>query len=115
MAASQKSARTTGAAKRARLNRAQRALVLKALADPRRFELLQKIAMNGCALGCAQALAALPISAATLSHHIKELETAGLIDVRREGKYHYLSLRPGVLAALAAGLAALEPAAVAGR
>jgi len=97
------------------VDRAQRALILKALADPRRFELLQQIAMNGCPLGCSQALSTLPISAATLSHHIKELETAGLIEVRREGKFHYLSLRPGVLASLAAGLAALEPVAIPGR
>jgi ArsR family transcriptional regulator len=97
------------------VSRAQRALILKALADPRRFELLQQIAKAGCPLGCAQARAALPISAATLSHHIKELETAGLIDVRREGKFHYLSLRVGVLASLAAGLSALEPASAPGR
>ena len=112
MASSRKAARTTKGTKPARVNRAQRTLILKALADPRRFELLQKIAMNGCPLGCAQALSTLPISPATLSHHIKELETAGLIDVRREGKFHYLSLRPGVLASVAAGLAALEPAAI---
>jgi ArsR family transcriptional regulator len=109
MTASRKTARTTEAAKPPRVTRAQRALMLKALADPRRFELLQQIAMNGCPLGCTQARATMPISAATLSHHIKELETAGLIEVRREGKFHYLSLRPGVLASLAAGLAALEP------
>jgi|SRR5271170_6314403 len=110
MANSRKSAPATKAAKPARLNQSQRALVLKALADPRRFDLLQRIAKAGCPLGCSQALAALPISAATLSHHIKELETAGLIEVRREGKFHYLSLRPGVLGSLAAGLTALEPA-----
>jgi len=115
MAVSRKAARATEAAKSPRLTRAQRALVLKALADPRRFELLQQIAGAGCPLGCGQALAALQISAATLSHHIKELETAGLIDVRREGKFHYLSLRPGVLASLAAVLAALEPASLPGR
>ena len=97
------------ATKPSRLTRARRTAILKALADPRRFELLERIAKAGCPLGCAQALAALPISAATLSHHIKELETAGLIDVRREGKFHYLSLRPGVLEALAIQLAALEP------
>ncbi|MGP8187621.1 MAG: ArsR/SmtB family transcription factor [Terracidiphilus sp.] len=99
----------------ARLTRAQRAAVLKALADPRRFELLEKIARAGCPFGCAQARAALPISAATLSHHVKELEAAGLIQVERRGKFHYLSLRPGVLAALAAGLSAIEPGSCPGR
>ena len=94
--------------KPARLSRARRTAILKALADPRRFELLEKIAQANCPLGCAQARAALPISAATLSHHIKELETAGLITVRREGKFHFLSLRPGILQALSANLAALE-------
>jgi ArsR family transcriptional regulator len=115
MANSRQAVRGREAAKPARVSRAQRALILKALADPRRFELLQQIAKAGCPLGCAQARAALPISAATLSHHIKELETAGLIDVRREGKFHYLSLRVGVLASLAAGLSALEPASAPGR
>jgi ArsR family transcriptional regulator, arsenate/arsenite/antimonite-responsive transcriptional repressor len=99
-----------GTAKPIRLSRARRTALLKALADPRRFELLEHIAKAACPLGCAQARAALPISAATLSHHIKELETAGLIAVRHEGKFHYLSLRPGVLEALAAVLASLATA-----
>src|ERR1700690_3730015 len=91
-----------------RLTRARRTTLLKALADPRRFELLEHIARAGCPPGCTQALAALPTPAATLSHHIKELETAGLIHIRREGKFHFLTLRPGVLQALAASLTALE-------
>ena len=90
-----------------RLTRARRTAILKALADPRRFELLEQIAKANCPLGCSQARAALPISAATLSHHIKELESAGLIDIRREGKYHFLTLRPGVLEAVAATLSSL--------
>src|SRR5271156_5048645 len=98
----------TNSTKSVRLTRARRTAILKALADPRRFELLERIAKAGCPLGCSDALAALPISAATLSHHIKELETAGLIDVKREGKFAYLTLRPGVLESLAAGLAGLE-------
>jgi ArsR family transcriptional regulator len=97
------------AAKPARLSRARRTAILKALADPRRFELLEKIAAAQCPLACSQALAAMPISAATLSHHIKELETAGIISIRREGKFHYLSLHPGVLKSVAAALTALEP------
>jgi ArsR family transcriptional regulator, arsenate/arsenite/antimonite-responsive transcriptional repressor len=99
----------------ARLSRARRTAVLKALADPHRFELLERIARAGCPLGCAQALSALSISAATLSHHVKELEAAGLIDIRREGKFAYLTLRPGVLQSIAAVLAALETAGCPGR
>ena len=92
-----------------RLSAARRTAILKALADPRRFELLQSIAKAGCPLGCAQARAAMPISAATLSHHIKELETTGLITVRREGKFHFLTLLPGVMQGLIALLSALDP------
>jgi ArsR family transcriptional regulator len=95
-------------AKPIHLSRARRTAILKALADPRRFELLEHIAKAQCPLSCSDALAGVPVAAATLSHHIKELETAGLIDVRPEGKFRFLSLRPGVLASLAAGLAALE-------
>jgi ArsR family transcriptional regulator len=95
-------------AKPLRLSNARRTAILKALADPRRFDLLQRIAKAGCPLGCAEARAALPISAATLSHHIKELEAAGLINVRREGKFHFLTLRPGVLQGIIAILAALD-------
>ncbi len=102
-------------AKSVRLTRTRRAAILKALADPRRFELLEHIAKAKCPLGCTEALAGLQISAATLSHHIKELETAGLIRIRREGKFHYLTLHSGVLSALAAGLASLEQGPCSGR
>lgn len=94
-----------------KLTRARRVAMLKALADPRRYELLERIAHSTCPLGCSEVRSAMPIAAATLSHHIKELETAGLIEVRREGKFSYLSLRPGVLRLLAASLTSLEPAA----
>jgi ArsR family transcriptional regulator, arsenate/arsenite/antimonite-responsive transcriptional repressor len=98
------------AARTAKLPRARQTAIFKALADPHRFELLQQIARAGCPLGCSQALTALSISAATLSHHVKELESAGLIDIRRQGKFAYLTLRPGVLQSLAAALTALETA-----
>lgn len=95
-------------AKTVRLSRNRRAAILKALADPRRFELLERIAAAQCPMSCSQVLEAMPIAPATLSHHIKELETAGIIETRREGKFHFITLRPGVLEALAASLSTLE-------
>jgi ArsR family transcriptional regulator len=98
-------------AKPVRLAPAQRNAVLKALADPKRFELLETIARSQCPLGCTAAHEALSIAPATLSHHIKELQTSGLIDVRREGKFAFLSIKPGVLEALSAYLQSLSPSA----
>ena len=83
-------------------------MLLKALADPKRFELLERISKSSCPLGCTDARESLAISPATLSHHIKELESAGLILIRREGKFHFLSIKPGVLEALAATLQSLS-------
>ena len=81
--------------------------ILKALAEPRRLQLLERIACSTCSLGCAEALAAMDIAPATLSHHIKELEAADLISTRREGKYVYLSLRADVWQAFQASLATI--------
>lgn len=77
----------------------QLTLIARALADPRRYEILQKIGncKNSCA--CGDIRSCLPISPATLSHHMKELENAGLIEARREGKFVNYNLRRDVLRA----------------
>ena len=112
---SSKSIWIANSAKPARLTRVQRTALLKALADPKRFELLERISHASCPLGCSDAREALAISPATLSHHIKELQTSGIIHVRRQGKFHFLSIKPGVLEALAANLQSLSPTSCAGR
>jgi len=69
--------------------------ISKALADPRRYQILTRIARCN-ELACNNLRCELPISAATLSHHIKELANAGLIDVRREAKFVHMKLRRDV-------------------
>jgi DNA-binding transcriptional ArsR family regulator len=66
--------------------------ISKALADPRRFEIFERIA-NCKEMACTELKSCLPITAATLSHHIGELMDAGLIEVRREGKFMHMQLK----------------------
>jgi len=66
--------------------------ISKALADPRRYDLLSRIAKYR-ELACSDVRGELPITAATLSHHVKELVNAGLIEVRREGQFAHMKLR----------------------
>lgn len=80
-------------AKSVKITPEQRITILKALADPRRMEIIERLsAQEGCS-ACADIRECLPISAPTLSHHLKELETAGLIEIAREGKFARLTLR----------------------
>jgi len=60
--------------------------ISRALSDPRRFEILQHIAAKSAA-ACSELRGAFPITAATLSHHLKELESCGLIETNRRGKF----------------------------
>jgi ArsR family transcriptional regulator len=62
--------------------------ISKALADRRRFEILERIASEK-EVACAALVEELPLSQATISHHLKELASAGLVDVRREAKYGF--------------------------
>ena len=84
-----------------RMTDREREAVARALADPRRFQILQQVGAAIGSLPCSALVCAHSVSAATISHHLKELEAAGLIAIRREGKNAHLSIRRDRIAAFA--------------
>ena len=66
--------------------------ISRVLADPRRFAILQQIAASETLL-CSSLDAQSCISPATISHHLRELQEAGLVDAQRQGRSMCLTLR----------------------
>lgn len=74
-------------------------LIAKALADPRRHQILKEIAAAAHGAQCSDIREGQSVTAATLSHHLKELEMAGLISIVREGKFARLVFQRDVFSA----------------
>lgn len=89
-----------------KLSAEQVAAIARAVAEPRRFAMLQQIAGHAT-LPCSALSERDCISPATLSHHMKELQEAGLVCSEREGRGVKLSLRRDVWEAYLRELAAL--------
>jgi ArsR family transcriptional regulator len=78
--------------------------ITKALADPTRYEMLRRIFATTAEMNCGACLGDLPISPATGSHHLRELERAGLISVAKDGRFKILTPRRDIWQAYLAQL-----------
>ena len=85
------------AAQTVELTEDQLTLIARALADPRRYEILKKISTQASATPCSAMRDCICISPATLSHHMKELETAGLVRSEKDGKFVNYFPQPHIL------------------
>lgn len=70
--------------------------IARALADPQRFAILEMLASTD-EVACQAIVKRFDITQATISHHLKELQFAGLIDGRRDGRCFHFKLKRDVL------------------
>ncbi|WP_433501154.1 metalloregulator ArsR/SmtB family transcription factor [Sphaerimonospora sp. CA-214678] len=91
---------------------AELAVLLKAAADPVRLRLLSMIGSHPGGEACVCDLTdAFDLTAPTISHHLKVLRTAGLIESERRGTWVYYRIVPTAIARLGTLFTPLTPAA----
>lgn len=86
---------------------ARLAPMFKALGDPVRLRMASMIAARPELCVC-EISPAFDLSSGTISHHLRTLREAGLVDCERRGTFVYYWIRPDALAALSA-LLSVEP------
>ncbi len=78
------------------------AALLKALADPVRLQLLSMVLAHPGGEACVcDLLPGFELSQPTISHHLKVLHEAGLVDREKRGTWVFYKARPAAMAALA--------------
>ena len=80
------------------------AQLFKALADPHRVKILNLLATSPDPVCVCEFTGPLGLSQPTVSHHLKKLVQAGLLDREQRGTWAYYSLRRDALGGLAAAL-----------
>lgn len=71
--------------------------ISKALGDTHRLKILQHISKKGGCGACADIQEESDLAQPSISHHIKVLIEAGLIEVEKEGRNHKYNLNEKVL------------------
>jgi ArsR family transcriptional regulator len=65
--------------------------IAKALSDPNRLRILQEIS-QAPQVGCSELFDVAPVSQPSMSHHVKALVEAGLVESHKEGRCVFLSV-----------------------
>jgi ArsR family transcriptional regulator len=76
--------------------------VFRALADPSRVRIVNVLATSGEPVCVCHLIEPLGLSQPTVSHHLRKLMDAGLLDRDQRGRWAYFSLRPEAVERLAA-------------
>ena len=76
--------------------------LFKALGDPARVRLVNLLATNDCAVCMCELIAPVGLSQPTVSHHMKKLVDAGLVEREQRGKWAFFSLKREAVHRLAA-------------
>ena len=76
--------------------------LFKALGDPARVRIVNLLASAGEPVCACHLNEPVGLSQPTVSHHLKKLVDAGLLDREQRGKWAYFSLRPDAVEKLAA-------------
>lgn len=87
------------------------AALFKALADPARVKIVNLLATRDEPVCACEFIPALGLAQATVSHHLRKLTEAGLVEREQRGKWAYFSLNREATAQLA-GLVDLQEAFV---
>ncbi|MEU5852114.1 ArsR/SmtB family transcription factor [Saccharopolyspora shandongensis] len=92
---------------------AELARVFKAIGEPVRLRLLSLIASHAGGEACVCDLTgAFELSGPTISHHLKVLREAGVIEGERRGTWIYYRVRPETLRAVSSALVPADAGAV---
>ena len=73
------------------------AAVAKALGDPVRLQLVDVLRKHAGKVCVCELVPLFEISQPTLSHHLKKLRDAGIVDSERRGLWVYYYVQPGAL------------------
>ena len=78
--------------------------VAKALGDPIRLQLVDVLRKHAGKVCVCELVPLFDVSQPTLSHHLRKLREAGLVDCERRGLWAYYYVVPGALEELSAWL-----------